>query len=320
VTVRARLFDADRSVRDVDLDPALPEKIADEQLLWVDVVEPDGDEIRGLGQMFGLERQSLVNLERRFGRPRLDHFRNYFEVTLTTVDNDGAGGPRELDVFVGRNHVVTVHADRVPFLEEFDDQLGEDTDLGRLDAPAFLASLLDWHVASYFRVVEELEREVDQLDLAALKTDDPEAVLARLAEARRRIGRVRRLLTPHREVYAGLARPDFEALAESDSAPTFRALEDRLDRAIDAVENARELLLGSFELLMTRAAQRTNEVMKVMTLASVVLLPSIVIAGVMGMNFRVAFFEVAEGFFVVLASMAALALLTLVVARIRGWI
>jgi magnesium transporter len=236
------------------------------------------------------------------------------------VDEDGNGGPREVDVFMGRNHVVTIHADSAAFLEQFEEGLGEDTELGRLDAPAFLASLLDWHVASYFRVVEELAREVDELDLAALETSDPDKLLDRLAESRRRIGRVRRLLTPHRELYAALARPDFEVLAESDSAASFRALEDRLDRAIDAVENARELLLGSFELLMTRTAQRTNEVMKLMTLVSVVLLPAIVIAGIMGMNFRIGFFDLSEGFFVTIAGMAGLAILTLIVARRRGWI
>ena len=320
MSIRARLFDSDRSDREVELDAALPESIGDDQLLWVDVSGPDKDELERIAGTFGLERQSLRNMRSGIVRPRLDHYRTYFQVTLTAIDPDGRTRPAELDVFCGRNHVVTVHAESIPFLVDFDDRVAEDTDLGRLDAPSFLASLLEWHVASYFRVVEDLERLVDRLDILALKSDDADDLLGQLADARRRIGEVRRLLTPHRELYGALARPDFGILAESESAATFRALEDRLDRAIDAVENARELLIGSFELLMTRLAQRTNDVMKVMTLASVVLLPGIVIAGIMGMNFRVGFFDVTEGFYVVIGFMAVLAVITLLIARLRRWI
>jgi magnesium transporter len=79
-------------------------------------------------------------------------------------------------------------------------------------------------------------------------------------------------------------------------------------------------LLGTFDLFMTRTAQRTNEVMKVMTLVSVVLLPAVVIGGIMGMNFRVAFFEEAGLFYVVVGFMVALALATIVLARLRRWI
>ena len=71
-------------------------------------------------------------------------------------------------------------------------------------------------------------------------------------------------------------------------------LTDRLDRAVEAVENLRDLLLGTFDIHMGRAAQDANEVMKVLTLLSAVLLPAVVLAGVMGMNFKLPFFDEAE--------------------------
>ena len=71
-------------------------------------------------------------------------------------------------------------------------------------------------------------------------------------------------------------------------------LTDRLDRAVEAVENLRDLLLGTFDIHMGRAAQDANDVMKVLTLLSAVLLPAVVLAGVMGMNFKLPFFDDAE--------------------------
>jgi magnesium transporter len=77
---------------------------------------------------------------------------------------------------------------------------------------------------------------------------------------------------------------------------------------------------GSFEILMTRSSQRTNETMKLLTLISAALLPSAVIAGVLGMNFKQAFFDLSYLFWVVVALMVALVLTVGLVARWRNWL
>jgi Mg2+ and Co2+ transporter CorA len=73
-------------------------------------------------------------------------------------------------------------------------------------------------------------------------------------------------------------------------------------------------------VLIARTGHRTNEIMKVLTLASVLLLPGALLAGVLGMNFRVGLFEHAELFWVVVALIAVIAVATLGVARARRWI
>ena len=80
------------------------------------------------------------------------------------------------------------------------------------------------------------------------------------------------------------------------------------------------MLIGTFEIHMTRTAQRTNDIMRLLTLASVSLLPSVVLAGVMGMNFKVGLFENANLFWAVLLVMVAMALATVAVARWRRWL
>jgi magnesium transporter len=89
---------------------------------------------------------------------------------------------------------------------------------------------------------------------------------------------------------------------------------------MEAIAHARDMLLGTFDVHMTRTAQRTNDIMRLLTLASVVLLPSVVLAGVMGMNFRVDLFENPGLFWVVIGLMGLMALSTLVWARWRGWL
>lgn len=89
---------------------------------------------------------------------------------------------------------------------------------------------------------------------------------------RRRIARARRHLTSLQEVFAELARPDFLPSVGENERQALGAVIQRLDRATDAVGNAREMLIGTFGVHMTRTAQRTNDIMKILTIVSVILL------------------------------------------------
>ena len=318
MTVQSRLFDADGTDEAVELDKKLVEGLGERKLLWVDVHGDDENELRQVADILGFERQSLRNLLEPIGRPRLDVLADYIEINVVAIDEEDQ--PLELFLLAGQDWVATFHRDDVAFLREFDERLGPDTEIGRLTAPSFVAELLDWQVGTYFGAVDQLEHAVDHLDDRALRASDREDVLRDLIKVRHRIAKIRRLLTPHREVFAALARPDFELVASSESAAYFRALVDRLERAISAVENSRELLIGSFDIFMTQTGQRTNDVMRLLTIITVILLPAGVIAGVMGMNFKIGLFDDPGLFWVVLGLMAAIAVVVLIVAHWRRWI
>jgi magnesium/cobalt transport protein CorA len=317
----SRLFDAAGDDREIELDAAAVKRLTDRQLLWVDVSGDDEGELRRVGELFALEPQSIRNLENPIGQPRLDILEHYFEVNVVAIGDDERPAP--MDLLAGPNWVISVHHQKADFLDPFREQLSGDRELGRIEAPSFLAALLDWQLGTYFKLVDELERGVDLLDERALRGGDREDrtdLLAEMVQLRHRTGRIRRTIAPQREVFAALARPGFELLATSESAAHFRALQARVERAIDAIENARELLIGSFDLYMTQTAQRTNDVMRVLTIVNVILLPAVVLAGIMGMNFKVAFFENTNLFWIVIAAMVVIAAGSLVLARRRQWL
>ena len=84
--------------------------------------------------------------------------------------------------------------------------------------------------------------------------------------------------------------------------------------------DAREAIVGSFDVLIARGGHRTNEIMKVLTLTSVILLPGALIAGVMGMNFKVGLFDEPMLFWAVVAVIAAIAPVTIGLAKLWRWI
>ena len=121
-------------------------------------------------------------------------------------------------------------------------------------------------------------------------------------------------------MYAEVGRPDFISDIEPREAEALAALIHRLERATEAVANAREMLIGTFDVHMTRTAQRANDTMRLLTWVSVTLLPAAVLAGIMGMNFQIGLFENPDVFWIVVASMVLFALTALVVARRRQWL
>jgi magnesium/cobalt transport protein CorA len=322
MTIKAYLYDATGRDREIELDGEVLANLHDQQLLWIDISEFEDREIRPLAHMLGLTTESVRSLLQKEHRPRLDHYGKYSQLIVNTIqEEDGRYRLVEVDFIFAANLVVTIHRHPVAFLQSFDRRVRSDSDLGELDAHSFLAGLLDWHILGYFRLVEELERAVDEIDAHALRPYHTRDLLSEMAKLRQRVAFVRRALTPHREVYAGLARLDVQTTSTSDSSISFAMLMERLDRAIDAVENARELLIGSFDIFTTQMTMRTNEAMKVLTLVSFVWFPASVIVGICALLVHTPVDPLRSyGFWIMLGCIALIGLITLIFARRRRWI
>jgi Mg2+ and Co2+ transporter CorA len=318
VTIKALLSRGDGTDVDVDLEKWKPKGERPDELLWVDVDRPTRADVESLSRTLKLDGHLIEAFESTSTTPDATVHEGTIEVTILALPEDLDDQPVPVRILIGPGWVVTHRADDVPFVDDFRERITDQRQVGRLTPLEFLASLLDRHVDTFFHVAEAMEDAVDELDDAALRSERD--LLGRLVAMRRRIAHVRRILTPHRELAAELTRPDFLPGVDERGDVALAAVGQRLDRAGDALARAREMLIGTFDVHMTRMAQRTNDTMRVLTLASVILLPSVVLAGVMGMNFRVPFFEQTNLFYVVIGLMLAMAIVTLGIARWRGWL
>jgi magnesium transporter len=319
LTLRAVLYDAKGEDREVDLETEKTPKVDSERLLWIDIDDRDIADLAKAAAAVGLESEGLRRLAREDRTARILRLPDRVVLTLGTVDpKDAEAHRRELDIVVGVNHVITVHDEPLATVDAFRDEIDQEEELGRLDAAAFVAGLIDTALSAFFQQIEAIERDIDALDELAVRSRGDESFLATVLTLRRRIARLRRVLAPNREALLPLERPDFEL--RTDLGPVWPGIVQRLERAIDGVENARELLVGSFDLYLGRASQRTNDVMKALTLLSAIALPGVVVAGVMGMNFKASIFEDPNNFFLVLGAMITFSLAILGLARWRRWI
>jgi magnesium transporter len=256
------------------------------------------------------------------GRARLTRTKDRIRLTVEALEIDEGDPPklirREIDLIAGKNVVVSLHAGESQTFERFLAGLEGETRIGVLTAGDLLSSLVDEVIDGYLLVVELMGREIDELDQRALHARRGDDVLTRVVALRRRIGLVRRTLAPHRHALSTLGLPEMSVAV--NVGPPWPGLVDRLESALDAIEGLRESLLGTFDIYMGRVSQRANDVMRTLTLLSAILLPAVVLAGIMGMNFKLDFFDATENFWLVIAGMGGFALVIVAIARWRDWL
>jgi magnesium transporter len=327
VALRATLYDADGRDREVEPAPGIVDGLGERQLLWIDLDGRDEAGIARLVEIFDLPDETAKVLASDRAVAQLLRYSDRVHLRLVAMQpTDGdeapdhrpaAFGPTSIDVIVAPNVVITSRRGQLTAFDQFADHIRGDSALGALNAADFLTVLVDSVLAVYLQIVESIARRIDALDEVALRTSEADSFLREVVVLRRRVAILRRGLAPHRWAFAALARPDFELEGVGKPWP---GILERLDKAVDAVENARDQLIGAFDVYMATSAQRTNDVMKTLTILSAILLPAVVLAGVMGMNFKIGFFENAENFWLAVGAMLTLAVSVLGISRWRGWI
>jgi magnesium transporter len=323
--VKVRLFDADGHDRVLDLEAVEGTPKGDRLLLWVDVDLDVSGALEAIEERLGLTAAERGRVEADTGRARLFHRTERIHLTLesleladTTADDDLGVVRREVDLLASPGMVVTMHRGPVVALDRYVESLSGESSVGALQAAGLLSSLVDEVITGFHEVAEHVEEQIDHLDQVALSGDVGGVFLDDLVRVRRRISFLRRTLAPHRDAVAALARPE---LATDDGiGEPWPGLIERLETVSRTVDGLRDALLGTHDIQMGRAAQRANDVMKALTVVSAVFLPAIVLAGVMGMNFQIAFFDSPQNFYLVTGAMTVFGILFLVFARSRSWI
>ena len=315
-SVTGRLYDSSAEDREVEISSDTPTPSGD-QLLWIDV-RRDEAQLRLVDEALGLKNQLMELVEPR-QQPRLVQGKQFVRISVIGLQSStDEARPVPVDLVAMTNIVVSVHDEKIEGLGVPLDVVEGETQFGALDESAFVAVLLDAILAGYFRAVEGIERKIDEYDTRALEARSGDDLIGDLVGLRREVAVLRRALSPQREVFYTLERPGL-VLVDSESA-AWPQIADRFRQAVEAVENARELLVGTFDIVISRQGERTNDVMRVLTVISSVLLPSVVIAGVMGMNFKPSFFDDPQNFLIVIGAMVVLAVVILLFARLRHWV
>jgi magnesium transporter len=309
----------------VDLDRARVAIEDQDAFVWLDVVEPSDEDLRAIGQTFGLHPLTIEDATHRRQRPKVELFEGYAFVALRpmAVEQDGGADEHEVHAFVGRRFLGTLRYGTRPLdVEPARRRWERQADLLAQEGGAFAAyALIDEVVDGYLTLIEQMEDETDLLEDDVFDEHVPDA-----GDAQRRIFRLKREVVQLRRMAMPL-RQGLDLLQEEPSLsgaallPYYRDLTEHVIRVTELADNIRDLLTSLLEVRVSQAANRMNEIMKKLSAwAGIILVPTL-IAGIYGMNFdRMPELGWVFGYPMALGLMAGSAATLYGVFRRRGWL
>lgn len=248
----------------------------------------DVDLIRRLGERFSLHPLVLEDIVNTVQRPKLEDYGDYLFIVLRMLQPTGDNGfdSEQVSFILGPDFLFTFQeGKRGDVFDAVRGRLRGAKGKIRGQGAGYLAyALIDAIVDSYFVVIETLgERLVEVEEELALSPD--RSTLQRINGMKKEIIYLRKSVWPVREVVSFLERGDTQ-LVDDTCRVYFRDIYDHTIQVIDTVETYRDLLSGMLDLYLSSISNRTNEVMKFLTVIGTIFMPLTFLAGVYGMNFK----------------------------------
>ena len=273
-----------------DLPPErFPELIQNQQgILWVDFLSEPPEICLPILEDFGFHPLAIDDALQETHVPRLDDWGDYLYIVLNYLNMEPNGDtwePKvdELDVFLGKNYIVTHHDYRISAVDETWVACDRDERNLQQGADHLLYRITDNLVAGYMPAVEKIDEAIDQLEDQIFDRPSPRT-LEKLFALKRILLAMRRILIPQREVLNKLARDDYTVIDPRDRI-FFRDIYDHLVRLHDLNESLRDLVSGAVDTYLSVLNNRMNEIMKTLTIITVLFMPLTFLTGYFGMNF-----------------------------------
>lgn len=312
-------FDAAGRDKQVTLTEKILRNVKPQQLIWIDAERHEQDALTEAANVLGIDEETLSELLGPKSRAQLVRSEGYYAFGVRLPTKIGKQDAR-MDFVIANHWLLTVRDCEIPYLQQFREQDRGESYNGQLTPAALAASLLDRHLDSFQREIAEIQDAIDKIDSAILAEGETRPPLRGLAELHNQCVKIRRLLAAHRPIFHGLLRPEFSRLTDDSDSAFFRDLDQHFQLTEQMVDRTRDMVMGSFDLYATRTAQDTNELLKSLTVITVIIGSVAAIAGIFGMNFEIPLFKSGQtGFYVTAGSMALLSLAIWQVAVWKNW-
>lgn len=252
-----------------------------EGILWLDVQNTSIEDTQWLQQRFGFHPLALEDCLRDHQRPKAERYGDvWFVVADLVALENGRVIPQELDVFWGPNFLVTLHSGEFALSQEILDSWCERNELE--GSAGLFYQILDRLVDDYFPIVDVLGDRLERQEDLIFSSSD-ERAMHHAFRIRKELGHLRRFVVPLRDAVLVLMRQD----KEWAHLPIYlQDVYDHLTRIAEGIDTQRDIVAGLADAYLSSISNRTNEVMKRLTVTATILMSVTLISSIYGMNFR----------------------------------
>ncbi len=308
----------------------LPTLLADESnVVWVDFlnkIEDDSTQVKEiLLNIFKFHPLTVEDCFETRNQPKVEAFPDYLYLIVhgvkPEVTHTANFVTKELDCFLGKNFVVTFRVEAFQSIKIVKQEIRNNTFACKRGAAYLLHQILDQLVDLYMPVVDDFYETINSLEDRVFRMkNDGNAILEEIMALRRSVSRLKRISARQLDVLYRTSHGEFPHIPAS-ILPFYRDVHDHLLRISDLSENFRDLVNSLFDIHFSVTTNKTNDIIKFLTIFSAIWLPLSFIAGVYGMNFEnIPELKTQNGYYFTLGLMVVVAISLLFYFWRKGWI
>jgi magnesium transporter len=309
-----------RAVEKLEPDWLEPENGA---IVWIDLAAPTPDESRILTDVFRFHELAVEDALAEIHSPKAEDYPGFVYLVLHGIDFEAAAhcfATHEVDFFLGPNYLVTVHDSTSRSIERWRAVCPRSPHVLKEGPAALLHRIVDVMVDNYEPEIDKIESRLEELEDQVF-AHPRRRIVKDILEVKRDIGALRRVTMPQRDVIGRLARREF-ALIGDNVAYRFRDVYDHLVRYSEEALAMQDRVTGLLDAHLSSASHRLNEIMKVLTVISVIFMPLTVLTSLYGMNVRLPLLPGGEAmqFWWVIGFVVAIVVAMLALFRRARWL
>jgi magnesium transporter len=267
-----------RTLRTFD-EAQIRDLIQRDEFFWLDRTGPSEEELRGIGQVLGLDERTVSLLGDKIGRPILDPHDGYVFMVFFGV-RPHEREPIEVRFVISGGFIVTIHDEHC---EMFD---GLERHLEHLhkEEGFVVYKVLGSLAGSFFKVLDQIDEDVDAIEDEIMRDSSPEH-LRSLVDVKNRLVTLRRIATPQRDLLS-TAADEIGSLPGLQSRPSdFRDVYQQMISITELVDSSRDVLTGAQDVYLSSVSNTLNLITERLTIVATIFLPLTFITGFFGQNF-----------------------------------
>ncbi|TCO74403.1 magnesium/cobalt transporter CorA [Marinisporobacter balticus] len=301
-------------IQDIDINQMNNEEI---KWYWVDFDRPSEEEVKLLESYFKFHALAIEDCMYFLQRPKLDYYEGYNFFVFHSL-NEETLETEEVDVFVGKNYMVSFHKTYIDEIEKVRQKIIENNTIGTKNHIYILHLILDNIVDKYFPAVYKIEDKINNLGIH-VKKHSIRVLVNHLFEIRNNLLKLRKTINSMRDLLYRITNSDhFKNYKEMKIY--FSDIYDHLLKLSEMIESNRDVTSDIHASYLSINADRMNTIMMTFTLVTSIFVPLTFITGVYGMNFEyMPELKWHYGYFTILGVMLLVSLLLLIWFKIKGW-
>ncbi len=261
-------------------------RLEERNVVWADISDPTSRDFEELAEEFGFHHLSIEDCRNEHQRPKVEEYPGYYFIVLYEAELAGPEDRlelRELNIFLGKNYLVTVHSRPIRAIETTRRLWHEWMDRSEQGSGLLAYLLIDAIVDDYLPLLDVMSDRMDDLEDSIFGEFKSEAI-EEIFAIKKKLLYLRRAIAPLRDVFNTLLRRE-QPIFPREIHIYFQDVFDHLIRVADTIDTLRDMLSSTMEAYLSVAGNRMNQIMKRLTSISTILMSVTLIAGIYGMNF-----------------------------------